>query len=85
MFEDEIIFGQSEIADPEKWEPWRREMSKSAELKYKYNLPREVFDYLEELENVEQQKAELLEYLKYLYTSQLIKSQRMTDILNKYK
>ena len=34
---------------------------------------------------LEQQKAALLEYLKYLYTSQLIKSQRMTDILNKYK
>ena len=31
---------------------------------------------------LEQQKAELLEYLKYLYTSQLIKSQRMADILN---
>lgn len=38
-------------------------MSKSAELKYKYNLPREVFDYLEKLENVEQQKAELINLL----------------------
>lgn len=39
-------------------------MSKSAELKYKYNLPREVFDYLEELENLEQQKAELISVVK---------------------
>ena len=39
-------------------------MSKSAELKYRYNLPREVFDYLEKLENVEQQNKELLEFAK---------------------
>ena len=39
-------------------------MSKSAELKYRYNLPREVFDYLEKLENVEQQKAELIQAIE---------------------
>ena len=39
----------------------------------------------ETIKELEQQKAELIEYLTYLYTSQLIKSQRLTDILNKYK
>ena len=38
-------------------------MSKSSELKYKYNLPREVFDYLEKLENVEQQIRDSAEAL----------------------
>lgn len=43
-------------------------------------------EYLKTMnEELKNQKAELIEYLTYLYTSQLIKSQRLTDILNKYK
>ena len=57
-------------------------MSKSAELKYRYNLPREVFDYLEKLENVEQQKAELIEIAKeYSY---LLLSQQSYDFNNEH-
>ena len=57
-------------------------MSKSAELKYRYNLPREVFDYLEKLENVEQQKAELIEIAKeYSY---LLLSQQAYDFNNEH-
>ena len=41
-------------------------MSKSAELKYRYNLPREIFDYLEELELVEQQNKELKGIINFI-------------------
>jgi CII-binding regulator of phage lambda lysogenization HflD len=37
------------------------------------------------IEELEQQRVDLIEYLTDLYTGQIVKSQRLTDILNKYK
>ena len=54
-------------------------MSEATRMYYKYNIPKEVYDKIQELE---QQKAELIEDLKFIAEQE--DAQYINDILKKH-